>query len=244
MLINGVNASTFGFVLSAPPGWLDAPATQIPSTVVLKRGPVITGDALVQPRRVTLRGYVRGTSAANVRTKLDSLKLALSFPPVSVVFDDSATRDHSLYLDTFAVPPQPAGAFIAKDLAVEIGMTAFSPYARDLTATTVSGSAALPMGTGPVRPVVTLNGATNPSISLRDKNGAAVTSMFFTLAGTAVIDCDLQTILVGGVSNMAALDSGDFFVIEPGDPKFQGTGPTITATGVSSYSTTYKRAWR
>lgn len=245
MLINSVNARTYGFILSEPPGWLDAPPVQTPSAFVLQRGPVVLGTQTVQPRRVTLRGYVRGTSASDARSKLDSLKLALSFPPVKVIFDDSSTRYHSLHLEGFSAPPLPQGAFLAKDLRVEIAMVAYSPYAIDSSDTTVSGSSALPMGTGPVRPVVTLNGASSPvTHNLRDKDNNVVASMVIAASGTIVVDHDAKTITDDGVLNLNALTSGDFFVIDPADPKFQGAGPSITSSGASSHSTTYKKTWR
>lgn len=245
MLINSVNARAYGFVLSEPPGWLDAPPAQTPSATILQRGPIVVGGQTVQARRVTLRGYVRGNSAADARTKLDSLKLALSYPPVQVVFDDSASRYHSLHLENLTAPPLPQGAFLAIDLRVEALLVAYSPYAIDVDATTVAGVAALPLGTGPVRPVVTLNGATNPvTHSLRDKDNNVVGSMVIAAAGTVVVDHDAKTITVDGVLDLNALTSGDFFVIDPADPKFQGAGPSITSSGATSHSVTYRRTWR
>lgn len=245
MLINSVNARTYGFILAEPPGWLDMPPVQTPSASVLQRGPIVLGAQTVLPRRVTLRGHVRGSSASDVRTKLDSFKLALSYPPVKIVFDDSSTRYHSLHLETFSHPPLPQGTFLAKDLRVELTLVAYSPYAIDLSDTVISGTSALPMGTGPVRPVVTLSGASNPvTHNLRDKDSNVVSSMVIAAAGTIIVDHDAKTITDDGVLNLNALTSGDFFVIDPADPKFQGAGPSITSSGASSHSTTYKKTWR
>ena len=244
MLINSVNARTFGFTLSEPPGWLDAPSLQTPSVQVIQRGPIALPQT-VQARRVTLRGWVRGSSASDARSKLDSLKLALSFPPVKIVFDDTSTRYHSLHLEGFSTPPLQQGAFLAKDLRVEAQLTAYLPYAFDNSETTVAGTSALPMGTGPVRPVVTLSGATSPvTHNLRDKDNNVVTSMVIAAAGTIIVDHDAKTITDDGVLNLNALTSGDFFVIDPADPKFQGAGPSITSSGASSHSTTFRKTWR
>lgn len=244
MLINSVNASTFGFTLSDAPGWLDTPPTTTPTGVVLLRGARALGPSVEQPRRVSIRGLVRGSSPSDARTKIDALKLALSFPPVQVSFADWATRYYLLRLDTFSVPAEAMGSQISKNLRVEITMTAIPPYAFETSTTTVAGGAAMAMGTGPVRPVVTLTGANNPVISLKDKDANVVTVMALTLAGTIVIDNDAMTILDDGVLNLNALVTGDFFVIDPADPKFQGSGPTINATGVSSVSTNYRKSWR
>lgn len=246
VLINTVNASAYGFTLAEPPGWLDAPSLQtpvVPMPYVPNRGPLVMGASIIQAKRVTLRGHVRGSSAANVRLKLDGLKLALAVSPTKIVFDDALTRYHSLYLESLVVTPRAQGSFRAKDLRVDMSFLAAPPSALDVTETTIADDAPLLLGTAPLRPVVTLLDADDPVLTLRDKDGNAVTSLFLFGSGTIVVDHDTLTITVDGDADMAAIDSGDFFVIDPSDPKYGGSGPTITATGVSSHSTTYRRTW-
>ncbi len=244
MIINDIDASAFDFTLAESPGWLDSPPVQTPSAIVLHRGHRPLGTGIELPRKVTLRGLIRGTTAAEARENVDLLKLALSYPPARVTFDDHPDRYYSLRLDNFNAPPAPQGSHVVAALRVDIAMTAIPPYAFDIDETEVSGNAALPLGTGPIRPVITLAGAADPVVSLRDKDGNVVTVIALTASGTIVIDNDALTITDDGVPNMASLDGGDFFVIDPADPRFHGAGPTITATGVSSYTTVYRRSWR
>lgn len=244
MIINDIDASAFDFTLAESPGWMDSPPVQTPSAIILQRGPRALGSGVELTKRVTLRGLVRGATAAEARDNLDLLKLALSYPPVRVTFEDRSDRYHSLRLDSFNAPPSAQGSHVVSALRIDIAMTALPPYAFDIDETEVSGAAPLPLGTGPVRPVITLSGASNPVVSLRDKDSNVVTAIALTASGTIIIDNDALTITDDGTPNMASLDGGDFFVIDPADPKFQGAGPTITATGVASYTTTYHRSWR
>lgn len=106
----------------------------------------------------------------------------------------------------------------------------------------------LPLGTGPVRPVLTISGvAVNPSITLYNSLGALVGTMVLTVTTIStdilVIDCDAKTIKLNGVNRVDLLTSGDFFTIDPADPAFNGLGPTI-ASSSGALSISYRRTWR
>jgi len=107
---------------------------------------------------------------------------------------------------------------------------------------------ALPLGTGPVRPVLTINGAaTNPTITLYNNQGAAVGAMALTVTTSAtdvlVIDSDAKTIQLNGVNHLDYITTGDFFTIDPEEPGYDGAGPSFATTS-GALSVSYRRAWR
>lgn len=107
---------------------------------------------------------------------------------------------------------------------------------------------AVPLGTGPVRPLLRIDGAAvNPTIALVDANGTTVGSITLTVTTIAgdvlLIDCNTKTITLNGAPRLDILTSGDFFTIDPIDGNFAGTGPRITtSSGALSFS--YRRTWR
>lgn len=256
MLIDGVNAKTYGFVLSEAPGWLDAPPLQVPTAQIPNRGQIVIGDPVVQSKRITLRGYVRGSSVADSRTRLDALKKALSFAPVKVIFDDITTRYHSLYLQSFSASSLPQGSFVVKDVRVEATFLASSSYALDNDETTVITYDPLIMGTGPIRPFVSLLGiafTAGWSIRLKDYLGNVVQEMVFNTNLNSVpplyIDCEARTITRGGYDWLPYLSSGDFFEIEPAlhADYANSLWPTMDVIGLDGGGppvATYRKTWR
>lgn len=243
MLINGVDALTMGFTLSDAPGWLDMPPAQTPVGIVLSRGSRALGPPVENAKRLTIRGWVRASTAAQARIYLDTLKLNFFRSPVQLVFADWSTRYYDAMIENFSVPPAQMGSQVAK--ALQVTATFITQYAQETALTSVSGSDAMPMGTGPVRPIVTLSGATSPvTHSLLDKDGNTISSMVIAASGTIVVDHDAMTIVDDGVLNLNALTSGDFFYIDPAQIRFQGSGPTITSSGASSHSISYRKSWR
>lgn len=221
MKINGVVASAYGFYLAEPPGWLDAPTIQTPTATVPGRGTLATAASTPQPRKVLLRGHVRGKTAAIARTNLDLLKLALSDDVVELTFDDQATRFYRTRRESFVTPPLSQGAFLTKDLRVEITMTALDPYNYDVTATSLATAGPMPLGTAPIRPVLTFASITAASppwfIDMKDFTDTVVQTMTINSACAAalvVVDNDTQVITEAGLTILDKL-SGDFFKIDP-----------------------------
>jgi phage-related protein len=249
LLINTVDAATLGFTLSDAPGWLDAPPRQTPSAGVIGReGETALAAAVEATRRVTLRGTIMAATAALARGKVDSFKLALLANPLKLTFSDNATRYVSGALETFAASAD-VGPFVQEGLKVEAAIRLLNPLSYDIAQTNIAFGARLPLGTGPVRPVITINGAaTNPTFSLFNSAGTIVASITITIAtivgDTLIVDMDAKTVKKNGVNQIAAVTAGDFFTVDPADQaNFGGVGPLI-ATSSGNGNITYFRSWR
>ena len=258
LLINSLDAqATYGFVMSDAPSWLDMPPRTTPSQAVLnKQGAIVTAATVEAPKRLTLNGFVTSATAAQTRTNIDALKAALLAPAgVQLTFSDNSTRFITCTLDNFTV--QWSGpALIERRLRVTIQMTAYDPYFYDISLSSVAFNIATSIGTGIIRPVLTLTGAlASPIIiSLKDEASVVVSAMTLTLTtvggDTVVIDNDARTIKRNGASIIGTMTGGDFFAIEATDPRFN-TAPfwffIMTANGVSGNaqgSVSWRRAWR
>ncbi len=252
LLINGVDSETLGYTLAEAPGWLDAPKRQTPSAAVSgTAGEKALGSPIEASRVVTLTGTVRAATAALARGKVDSLKLALLASPLALTFADNSTRRVYGVLEGFTVGSL-AGAFVQEGLKVDATVRALDPYSYDISLTTVAGFGSgnrLPLGTGPIRPIVTISGAsTNPVLTLRNSAGAAMGSLTLTITtivgDTLVIDMGLKTVKKNGVSSLSAITAGDFFTIDPTDQtNYGGSGPYIdVSSGAGSIA--YSKSWR
>lgn len=259
LLINNVDAATFGFILTEAPSWIDLPPRQTPTQPVINRqGVTVTAAPIEAARRVVLRGFVTSASVATTRANIDALKAALLAPLVQLIFQDNATRYVTVGLDSFTVGFQ-GPALIERRLRVEIQMTAYDPYFYDVTPSSVlfnvAGTPPGTIGTGIIRPVLTLTGAaTGPTtIQLTDKSGVAVSTM--TIAGNTiggdvvVVDNDARTIKKNGTSIISSLSGGDFFAIDPSDPRFNSTPfwyfyLTAGGPGNANSVVSYRRTWR
>lgn len=254
MKINDVEGSVYGFVLGSPPGWADAPPRATPVANIATRGVRAVGSSIDQPRRIVIRGTVRGATAAAARSNLDQLKLALSLSPVKLAFTDFSTRYVNGRVDSCAVPPEVMGSALSKNLSVEIVVTCHDPFFYDATATSLPTGGVMPLGTGIHRPVITLTSTvSSPPFFLDLKNGAGtvVQTMTINQNGTAavfVIDCDNQIITKDGVNILDKL-TGNFFRI---DPLVHATfasslWPEIVTRNIDSGGTpaiTFRKAWR
>jgi phage-related protein len=107
----------------------------------------------------------------------------------------------------------------------------------------------MPLGTGPVRPLVRITGASlNPVITLYNKAGVAVGSITLTvttIAGDVLeVDMDAKTVKKNGVSSLSSISAGDFFSIDPADQtNFGAPGPRIDSSS-GAVTTEYRRTWR
>lgn len=256
LTINGTDPRTLGLVVAEVSGWLDDPVRRYAAASVEGRDGqlVLDGTPDVASVRMVIRGVVVGSSAADARAQLDSLKWLFAAPSLVVRFTDQAGRLKTALCERFAVAAG-AAQMIARHLAVEIELVAHDPYTYDEADTTVGytgGDTGLPQGTGPVRPVITITGAsTNAVITLKKYDGTTYGTLGLTISTVAgdslVIDCAKRTVRLNGVNRLAALSSGDFFVIEPSTlaNRLTGANPSYAVAGVTgTTSVTYKKAWR
>jgi phage-related protein len=131
LLINGVDAETYGFTLAEAPGWSDMPARAVVTAPVIGRqGVKDLADPQEQPRKLSLSGTLRGTSVADARTKLDALKIAFAAKTIQFVFADQSTRFVTGRLDSFNSPPL-VGSMVQSTLHVDATFVCTDPYFYD-----------------------------------------------------------------------------------------------------------------
>jgi hypothetical protein len=177
-LLNGADVwATYRLALESWDGAYDEPAaTWVQQPLIGRAGAALLDPAArVATRPVTLVGVLRGTDAADARTKLGLLKAALGgAAPVRLTTPDLPTRELWAYRGTCAVREAPAWQ---RDLTVTIALTALDPWWRGTSDTVVAGigatPVALPLGDAPVRPELTWVGAaTDPVITVRSGRDA------------------------------------------------------------------------
>ena len=237
--INGTDARTLGFVLSAAPGWADLPPRSWPSVALPGHQGVrrLTDLAVDGPRVLRLSGVLSGTDAADLLTKLDALKLLLAANTARFRFGDRPTRYLDVLVQTCA--PLAAGAHLnSRQLALELTALAEDGlfYDDDAQAITVDDTnTGLPQGTGVTRPVLTITGATEGATGIGSMALTGVTS-----GQTVVVDLEALTITIDGVNGMNQLTDGEFFEF---DPALVGQLPTLSCSSGSCVAA-YRKAWR
>ena len=256
--INGTDPRTLGLIISDVSGWIDAPELQYAAITVPGRPGqlIINPTPDVAPIRYIARGIVEGTDVATCRANVDKLKaLFASVSGIAVGFLDQPGRAVTAYCTHFAHPVV-AAQMISRKIAVEIGLVAFDPYEYDTAAQNIALTAAaanLALGTGPVRPVITITGASvNPVFTLKNSAGTVIGSLALTITTVAgdslVIDCAKCTIRLNGVNRLNALTGGDFFTLDVVAQGVFGSSswPTLTVAGLGTgtAAAVYKKAWR
>lgn len=250
--LDGVDAAaTYGLRLAVPDGVRNLPSSRL-ETIAIPDVPGVTllTEPIIEPRTIALAGVLKGSSAADVRTKRDRLFAVLRRSSVRLRLADATTRELP-FIVTNAKITSTGPQMLASVLPIAIEGLALSPYWVDTTPQSISVSTtptALPLGTAPVAPVIT---AANPgsalTITLRDALGVTVTAL--QLAGleagvAVVIDCAARTIRQGAVSVITALINGDFpllDVVTQGD--FAASAWPTLAMSQGTATVTYARRW-
>lgn len=259
--VNGVNPNTYGLKVSGVPGWETAPQLDYSTQQVPGRA----GNILLRPapqigaRRLSVEAMVVGTSNADMLTKLDQLKALFSSPSLAVIMDNRPTRQITCRLDgPFNVDPGDA-SMIQRKLPVSFMLVADDPWWYDTALTTVAGisaagtGTAMPLGTGPVWPVITstFNGAIAAfTATLYNSAGVVIGSITITNAfvntDVLVIDMTNKTVKINGVNQLTKITAGDFFALDAAkDGNYLTSAwPSILKTATNVVDVTYKKAWR
>ncbi len=252
MSINGLTDTSLNFVLSTDTDALTSvelafDAARVPNRQGARLTSSVRDD---QPRTIVLEGWISGSSAATCRSNMDNLISALTTPsPAILIFDDRSSRQITAELVGFKVLDLPAKQ-IQSRLPVRLTLLALDPYFYDTSVTTVSGITTvftnLALGTGVLRPSLSLVGGTSPLISVQDYSSNLIFTMQWNYnPGTLVIDCDAMTATDTAVNKLANLTSGDFPAL---DIRKHGNyansqWPKIkTSSGTLSVS--YRKSWR
>lgn len=257
LTISGVSASAYGFVLSSAPQWLDAPPRTFQTAPIPGHaGATPLSGASEGAKKLVLRGTIIGASAGDARAKLDGLKVLLAESPTTISLSDRPTRFCYADYESVTSTPSEGGSFLARKLPIEISLQCPGPMWYDSAFTSLvipSGTTQLiPLGTGPVRPLLTVLGpSVNPVIALDSWLGDLYAEMIFNGLNLAsgdnlAIDCEAVTISRNGQNAIGTLTVGDFFVIEAAKVANYRTAqwPRIGLTGGGSLSVAYRRTWR
>ncbi|MBC7841893.1 MAG: hypothetical protein H7099_06260 [Gemmatimonadaceae bacterium] len=244
--------TTFGYRVSRIEGLYDAPPTSLtPQTVPGRPGAVLLAEPQVEVRPLTVRGVIRGATAAQARARRDLLLTVLQREQLALRAANDLTRE--LLVQVTGVSVTPYGAqFTSPDIALDFTCTALDPYWRDVTPTVVGAigttPVACPLGSAIVRPVLSIAGVGAVlRIVLRNALGVVISDL--QLAGltagiTVVIDCAAQTIRQGALSQLRTLVSGDFPVLDPvrDADAVSAAWPTLSVSQ-GTMTATYAKAW-
>jgi hypothetical protein len=222
-IVNGVDPSTLGLITESLPGWRTAPSLRritasVPAAAATSCS--TRSRSSLAPPHDQRRGAGRTSPCRTRATTSTRWSRCSRNRSLLVTFNDNSTRAVTCELETFAVTPPPA-QHTQSFIPVAITLVAYDPYAYDITSTTVNlaGATALPQGSGPLRPVVTITGASvNPLLTLRNSAGATVATLGITRTqvggDSLVFDMKARTIKINGVSALGNVISGDFFEVD------------------------------
>ncbi len=243
--INSVDVASYGYTIwDLPDNW-DAPSQSYDEVTIPGQDGNIetTVEPVLAPRDFTITGSLAGASASAFESAFDTLKLALYGSTLTLIGGNQSTRQRT---GRFSSMTSSLYALMAAG-RVDIKVHCRNPLAYDTSTTTATGSVntdiACALGTYKSRPVITLTGATNPSLTYKNSGGSSVATLSITGTGTIVIDCSLRTVTIGGVRTDSALTGGDFFALNPQDGVYAtSTWPTVRSNS-GSVSIAYSKAY-
>lgn len=256
--VSDYDTSRNGLIVERVDGWIDGLAAADRVTLLPGRvgGVQLPPEAETAPRTITVSGVMKGSSLANLRSNMDSLKERLYRGVVEVRFVDQTDRYVNARCQGFQVPVT-APQFLNPRQRVSFSLLCPDPLIYSTQPTVVgTGSTAtrvlLPLGNAPSAPVIKIMGAaTNPVLTYRDFRGTSRQTMGFTVTLAATdyleIDCEMATVTLvasGARTNgMALWTSGDFPVFDPQDGEFDGSNwPTLEVTP-GTFEALYRRSW-
>ncbi|HYW51469.1 MAG TPA: hypothetical protein VE861_12735 [Gemmatimonadaceae bacterium] len=250
--LNNLDATAlYGLRVAESPGARDLPSSRL-DTVAIPDVPGLSllADPVIDARTITLVGALKGTTVDDVRTKRDALLAILRRGTVTLRLADAATREIDVRIVSAKIATSGAQQ-LSRVFPITIETLALSPYWRDRTPQVVALSttpAALPLGTAPSLPLITIPSPGSVVVlTLRTTLAAEVTSL--QLAGLEpgvplLIDCAARTIRQGAVSQIATLIRGDFPVLDSvtqGD--FAASAWPTLALSQGTGTITYVRQW-
>jgi phage-related protein len=253
--INGTQDSALGFLVDLEEGWRSGDLRFVTAEVPRRPGLVVMDATPAEKARpIVLTGVLRGTSTSDALAKYRTL-LAVAKPYMlsTLVFDDDTTKERRAYLTGWAKAKQ--AAVMASSLyTVSLTFDPIDqPYWYDVSDQTVSGivnsDTAIPLGNAPSRPVLTITGATNPTVTYKDSSAVSQQTMTFTGVGsgdTVVIDLAALTVKLNGAANLSILTGGQItWTLDPISHGVYATSswPTLRVSS-GSMSCVYRRAWR
>ena len=210
---------------------------------------LLSTPALYDARLLEVTGLVENTTAANHASDLDQLKARLKGQvasstrnEVALEFNDRASKEYIVRL--VSVVTEPVNSTVLYIDRVTILALMLDPFLRDSSVSTVTGittATAIPLGTAPSWPVLTINAAfTDSRIDLKNSTGSVIKTLEFTIDSATesitdlIIDMQAGTIVDNlGASRHSHRNSGGNFpwMIDPRDGVYwSSTWPTLETT--------------
>lgn len=243
--VNGVDVATYGFSVASFNTW-DGPGISFDEVAIPGQDgtTATTVEPLLAPLDFVVVGELIGTSPSDFETKLDTFKQALSIATLTLISGNISTRQRTgVYVGPMTVTPYPT-----MDAAVlKFTVHCRNPLGYATTQTTLTAAVSVTttcaLGTYRSRPIITLAGASNPSLTYANASGTAVSTLTVTATGTITVDCSADTITVNGSRSDVSLSLGDFFRLDPRDGNYgSNSWPSVT-TSSGSLSMTYTKAY-
>lgn len=204
------------------------------------------------PRRIVLETIGRGTSAANLQTRLREIRQRFSEGVIEVRFQDDPEKVFYCKLESIDVRgiapmiPQP-------NHNLRITLLGQDPIIYDRNATPVAFSnvpGEVPLGTAPSFGIIRISGAvTNPTLTYKDIRGDTIGTFGLTVTLAAgefrEIDMDKSTVLDdAGLNAIDEFSSGDFFAFDPADAAGEdGPYPTVETSPDTDCDALYRKAY-
>ncbi len=244
--VNGVDTESLGFTVAELRGHWDAPQMSYDEvSIPLADGTTATAtQPILSPLDLVVVGELIGSSTSDFETKLDTFKQALSLSTLTLIGGNQTTRTRTaVYLG----PLQSELYSLRTAAKVSFTVRCRNPIAYNATNTTVSGAASTDvtcaLGTWVSRPVFTIAGATNPTLTYKNASGSSVATLSVSGSATLwVIDASAMTITANGVRHDEYVSAGDFFALDPRDGTYGSTNPSVR-TSSGTLSAVYYKAW-
>lgn len=254
--LNEYDTANSGLYVEGVQGWADGVGygdllVELPG----RAGQLIAGQRpKMAPRLVSVVGVVKGSTMADLQTKLQDLRGRAAEGVVALSFGDDTDREMLGRLQQFQVAPNnESPAFVIPERKVGMQFLCPNPFLQHRQATLVAlpgtGSDAIcPLGTAPSSPVITVVGpGASLTITLSNGAGQSLATLVFafspSLGSTDYIEIDTEAMTIikgasGTRSNAySSLTSGTFFALDPHD------GAVRLSLSAGSGFATYRRQW-
>lgn len=214
-----VDLADYGVVIQDTPEGRDGIDVDWATAHVPGYGPVELGvEGEMQVRRITVDGGLKADDHATIVSNIRELKWILEDRELQLILPDDPTHYFVARLESPRLPPI-APTHSQRMSLLHWTFLCTDPHAFSTSETTIDFNAfatAVPIGSGDVRPVITVVGLDAFDVIHRSSAGVEVGRIRIEGAGTGevVIDCENQVITLDGEEAPDLLvDSTDFIVL-------------------------------
>lgn len=247
----GFDLSTLGLRVETVGGWRAGSQSWRSAVLLGRAGAALLDRAPTEDvRKLTVTGRLFGTSRADVDARFVKIVARLNRGEVKLITVDAPTLEFRGYLESWAIEPgQPQ--LIEKRPAVTFTFVCLDPwlYATSDTVVPFTTATAMPLGSAPSLPVITLTGVgAGAVLTYKDSLGVTKGALTLTTAGTYTLDMAAGTIVRSAANAMADLVLGSLFplALDPVHGETYLDVPTYPTLAVSSGagSASYRKGYR